>query len=449
MKNLKTLTGFRAEELPEVLDKPLPAGAYKEIKGSGADLTDIDAAWQRRAFNSIFGLYGLGWGLEFSPEEVDVRNEPNKNGKMQSLARVIGRFWFLLIDKDGNESKISYPVTGGNGSFTNEGYALKGAITNAIGFGASMIGWQESVYMGIRTHRDTNASVARKKAPVEEVKPEVKPEPKPKPAITKKPEVYYYGCETCKEVFTSKYSEQATHKCGNKCIKLENIEAAEKQKEEFQKQVQLEELEKNSGPSLAENSGFENIKYPVCVQCGWGEPVNKLPPACPECGVVAEESFTMGNNHEHFKTIKNGVEDKIKAAKNKTSSNDVKAALDALKNCCNNDRRSILSNLSSSTGRTIKSYSEASPEEMLACVDYIKSKSQGNDKPDVTVAVKRSKTEIVREIYGVANTLKLGTPKRVLAKIGELAGKENLSSAAHLNEEELEKVLIQLKQEVS
>ena len=59
---MKTLNGYSINELPTLLDQPLPPQAYKQIPG-GAGLTDIDAGWQRRAFNKIFGLYGLGWGF--------------------------------------------------------------------------------------------------------------------------------------------------------------------------------------------------------------------------------------------------------------------------------------------------------------------------------------------------------------------------------------------------
>jgi hypothetical protein len=36
---------------------------------------------------------------------------------------------------------------------------MKGAITSALGAAASKLGWQESVYMGVRDHNNTNASV--------------------------------------------------------------------------------------------------------------------------------------------------------------------------------------------------------------------------------------------------------------------------------------------------
>ena len=471
MKNLKTLTGIHALKLPEVLDRPLPNSAYKVIPG-GANLTDIDASWQRRAFNSIFGLYGIGWGFDFIPENVDVRNEPNKNGKMESLVRIIGHFWFILTDGKENR-KVSYPVTGGNGSYQNEGYALKGAVTNAISFGASMIGWQESVYMGIRTHKNPQASVSRNtvEIPKEKLpefppeKPESKPEPKSKPAVTKKaytepekksePEPKsepaitkktepekprFFLCAECSKTYLCEVGELVhcpeCHAGNKSIIEVDSIEDG------IQKASEMEEKK-----SLAEDSGFDNIKYPVCTQCGWGEPVNNLPPACPTCGVVAEQSFSMSKNHEHFKTMKSNIEKKITAAKAKENvKHSSKEALDTIKKLCDNDRRSILQHMSESTGREITGYSQLSVEEMQACIEHLKSKGKTVDSAAATATVKKDKVQLTREIYSMAHNLGYTLPKHIIAKISELSGKD-VKTATALNEDELAEVYRKLQAE--
>lgn len=457
MKNLKTLTGIKFEDLADTLDRPLPPTAYKPIPG-GANLTDIDAAWQRRAFNSIFGLYGIGWGFQFDPERLDVRNEPNKKGNMEALVRVIGNFWYVLTDGKGNQQKISYPVTGGNGSYQKESYAMKGAITSAISFGASMIGWQESVYMGVRDHNNTNASVPRAKqnlpefppenipAPEKtEAPPEVEVLPAPKvetPPTPEAPMIKFYVCLDCLKTSTIEHGKIFTcPDCVSKNIKeVESMEAGIQEAS-----VLAEERQKQS---LAEKTGFNNMQYPVCVQCGWGEPINDVPPACPNCGVVASEAFTHGQNHEHFKQLKTNIETKLKAAKDKENKiSGTKAALDALKKAYNNDRRSILQALSDHTGRKIKNYSDATPEEQLACAKSAGGNQQGGGQSAPTATVKRDKVEITREIYRLAGLLGLKIPKHIIAKIGELAGKQ-ITSATNLDETELIAVLEKLEMEV-
>ena len=61
-----------------------------------------------------------------------------------------------------SEMPVRIYATGGSDN-TDPEYALKGAITNAIGNAASKIGFQESVFMGKRSHH--NVGKAKTQAP--------------------------------------------------------------------------------------------------------------------------------------------------------------------------------------------------------------------------------------------------------------------------------------------
>lgn len=146
----KTLTGIAVAELPVRLDEELPPEAYKPVPG-GADLTDIDPNHMTRVLNQVFGLCGIGWGYEFDPQQVELHfADKNAMAAVRSLT-----FWFKLIDAQGSAQTFSIPSTGGSDNRT-AAYALKGAITSAIGQAASKIGFQESVYLGKRDHRTVN-----------------------------------------------------------------------------------------------------------------------------------------------------------------------------------------------------------------------------------------------------------------------------------------------------
>ncbi len=147
---LKTLTGIAIADLPVRLDEELPPEAYKAVPG-GADLTDIDPNHMTRVLNQVFGLCGIGWGYEFDPQQVELHfADKNAMAAVRSLT-----FWFKMVDEQGGAQTFSIPSTGGSDNRT-AAYALKGAITSAIGQAASKLGFQESVYLGKRDHRTVN-----------------------------------------------------------------------------------------------------------------------------------------------------------------------------------------------------------------------------------------------------------------------------------------------------
>ena len=160
----KTLTGLTIAQVREKLDAILPAEAYTKIGGTKLDLTDIDPNWMRRAYNGIFGVCGRGWGTTF--DTSDLIREKEGNGSIPTVIVKKMVLWYILTDGSGKEIRCEVPATGSNTSQQgNIGFAMKGALTNAMGNAASQMGWQESVYLGYRSHNDTKASAPKASAP--------------------------------------------------------------------------------------------------------------------------------------------------------------------------------------------------------------------------------------------------------------------------------------------
>ncbi len=147
IEELTTLTGLHLKDLAIKLDEELPADAYSQVPG-GADLTDIDPGYMRKVLTQAFGICGIGWGYTY--DVADLGYEPSKRGTSAVLKRL--EFWYILTDASGKDIRVTIPASGGSDN-SNAAYALKGAITNALGNAASQIGFQESVYLGHRSHR--------------------------------------------------------------------------------------------------------------------------------------------------------------------------------------------------------------------------------------------------------------------------------------------------------
>jgi len=446
---MKTLNGYAINDLPVLLDQPLPPQAYKALPGA-AGLTDIDAGWQRRAFNKIFGVYGIGWGFDFQKADIDLRHEEiqTKNGsKIAPFARVYGQFWFAFTDDDGQARRASFPVTGANSNQTgNEGYTLKGAITNAIGFGASMIGWQESVYLGARSHSNTEGFADGKgwsdiePVPEEDMPKEVEPEPTKKPEPAKPAKIVVSYCESCLRILSGT-CKPGVCECGGTSLKdAADVDAARRAVNKIMdarkpKTQSAEPPAPTADPdkSLAEKLGFESIKHAVCVQCGYAEPVNFLPEACQSCGAVAP--WSVAPSHKAMVDMSANIKAKLDLAK---AADDSKTVLDEIKAVCKNDRRSILSALTEAAGKSIKNYSECDLDTMRRALAQLKSGNQnpGTSNAPAPDAEPVGKSELCKAIYGLARGLNLGTPGQVIAEIGKVAGKP-ITTAAQLNEAEL------------
>ena len=94
-------------------------------------------------------------------------------------------FWYRLVTGNGNGGDVNglHEIDASGGSENDiESYALKGAITNALGHAASNLGWQQSVYLGLRSHK----TVGGRKPAAKSAKPAPAPTAS-KPAPASKP----------------------------------------------------------------------------------------------------------------------------------------------------------------------------------------------------------------------------------------------------------------------
>lgn len=180
--NLTTLMGIPWSTAEAELDKELPADAYSPVPG-GASLTDIDPAFMRDEFNRLFGVCGFGWGYEYDEDNVVL--DTVKRGQGTAFSAIIKKliFWVKLFDEEGKEVILKIASSGGSVNDV-QGYALSGAITNAIGKAASNIGFQKSVYLGARSHKNVGAKTPKPAAaakPTAPAKPAAQaPKPQPK-----------------------------------------------------------------------------------------------------------------------------------------------------------------------------------------------------------------------------------------------------------------------------
>jgi len=146
LDEITTLTGIKIVDAIAKLNERLEDKAYKEIPMGKFKLTDISPAYLIEKLTEVFGPYGLGWMYHFDKDDINCTvSEPWQ-------ATVIGLEFYYTLVWGGETHKIGPVVsTGGARNSKNVEYALKGAITNAIGTAAHRIGWQLDVYKGLRT----------------------------------------------------------------------------------------------------------------------------------------------------------------------------------------------------------------------------------------------------------------------------------------------------------
>ena len=157
----RSITGFTLPQAIAELQKPLPASAYKPVPGA-SDLTDIDPAYLTEVATQVFGPIGFGWWYDYTPGDLTVSAEVRtaKSGReytvfTASLHKLIVRY--RLLDAAGH-TLISEPITATGGNENEvEAYAVRGALTNALGAAFAKLTWQLPVYKGQLSHRNAAA----------------------------------------------------------------------------------------------------------------------------------------------------------------------------------------------------------------------------------------------------------------------------------------------------
>ena len=161
-KIYRTMTGLTMQMALEKLDESLPKAAYKTIGGSGLSLTDISPPHLQKLLCDVYGVQGYGWWYTYESDDMII--DPNHvlylrdtNGDGVKETPVIGyqviikKLLFYTAYDYGGVRMESEPVIA-TGADQNEKvqFAMKGAVTNAIGAAASRLGAQLSVYAGLR-----------------------------------------------------------------------------------------------------------------------------------------------------------------------------------------------------------------------------------------------------------------------------------------------------------
>lgn len=153
---LKTLTGKDLYESFRELDRQLPQHAYKKIeggKGGKLGLTDIIPAFLPDLLLELFGPIGYGWGFTLHSMESSSKTVERAKGYTEEEVTATCQLsiWYRFL-RDG-ELVMSdlVPATGGSTNTLVE-WAMKGALTNALGCAWFFAGYQLSVYKNERSH---------------------------------------------------------------------------------------------------------------------------------------------------------------------------------------------------------------------------------------------------------------------------------------------------------
>lgn len=218
-----TLTGFKPDDALRKMQSVLPASAYKKIDGVAMDLTDVDPAYLTEYANLVFGMVGMGWWYDFDEPNVIAEVRVNKFKQEYTIYIVtINRFklYYRLIDASGNEL-VSAPIfSSGEAENQKQGWAIRGAITNAINAAFSKLEWQMPVYKNEVTHKNAAKMQDHSDDDVKVVK---KSSAEPV-AETKKPEmtVEQPGRDVVKFWLGDKYSKEysPTDKVTDKMVKF-------------------------------------------------------------------------------------------------------------------------------------------------------------------------------------------------------------------------------------
>lgn len=221
LTQITTLTGLSLTELAAKLDEELPKDAYSAVPG-GAGLTDIDPNWMRKVLNATFGLCGVGWCYTYAPEDMQTSNEvrtTSSGGKRRVYAASLRRlrFWYRL--KSGDDVILCEVDASGGSENSLESYAMKGAITNALGNAVSNLGFQESVYLGKRSHRTVGKKPNKAVAKPQVAKPTATKAPAPPKAAVPKATVAKPDSNNLPD-FEIKFGQRAGQRLGDQPLNV-------------------------------------------------------------------------------------------------------------------------------------------------------------------------------------------------------------------------------------
>ena len=148
---LFTLTGVPVSQIVEKLAEPFEPQAYKGVPG-GADLTDINTGYMIERATQVFGLRGLGWKLEYSPENMVFIGLGE--GKRITAHLKYAVFSYALVNEQ--EEVCWYPIITGAANTNDFPYAEEGARTAAIGAALKSLCFQLPVYKGQLDHHNAD-----------------------------------------------------------------------------------------------------------------------------------------------------------------------------------------------------------------------------------------------------------------------------------------------------
>lgn len=148
---LQTAAGVPYKEIAQRLAVPFdnPEKAYIEIEGGRAGkagLIDIKTGFMIERLNEVFGLRGVGWDLEYSPEDLVMLGDITSYDPVGYLKKAF--FVFPLFTENWEHFTTIRILTDGISKNSPE-YCLEGARTKAIGQAIKWLCFQLPVYQNL------------------------------------------------------------------------------------------------------------------------------------------------------------------------------------------------------------------------------------------------------------------------------------------------------------
>lgn len=199
IEDLHTMTGLPLAEAVNKMKQMLPPEAYTKVPGA-AKLTEINPAYLIESATKFFGPCGFGWVYAYDQDNIhcELEKRTKYDGtEYETWAASVDRLELRIAVQTEHdyELQFSYPIlSNGGADNTVRHYAIRGAVTNALGAAFAKLQWQLPVYQGKITHENAKNIWAKwqkklaeegveSEAPAEEELPQADPE-----AVTEEPE---------------------------------------------------------------------------------------------------------------------------------------------------------------------------------------------------------------------------------------------------------------------